>query len=199
MATWIAIGQVAKEFGVTTQTIRNWTKLGKLSSIRTLGGHRRYSKEEIDEKLGRKQEAKQTICYSRVSSSDQKEDLKRQSEELLDYCERSGIEEIELIEEVGSGLNYDKRGLKKLIDRILLGEVERVVLSYRDRLVRFGIEIIERICKVKEVSLVILNKEKEKNFEEELTEDVLSILTVFCAKIYGKRSHERRKKRQEQG
>lgn len=198
MTTWVTIGYAAKLNGVTTQTIRNWTKNGEFEFIRTLGNHRRYSKEELEQKLGINQQKKYTICYSRVSANDEKEDLKRQSTELLEYCEKKQISRIEEISEIGSGLNYQKRGLKRLIDWIMEDKVERIVLSYKDRLVRFGLEVIEQICKKKNISIVVVNDRKRRGFEEELATDVISILTVYCAKIYGKRSHERRKKRQQE-
>lgn len=112
MTTWISIGKVGSYYGVTTQTIRNWTKQGEFEAVRTIGEHRRYKKEETEAKLGIVEEEKYTVCYSRVSANDQREDLKRQSKELQNYCEEEKIEKVEVIEEVGSGMNYKKRGLK---------------------------------------------------------------------------------------
>lgn len=193
MAIWVSIGKLAKKFGVTTQSIRNWTKQGKLAQpIRTMGGHRRYNWEEIEGKKERK-----TIAYARVSSADQKNDLKRQREELEVYCKEKGYSKLEVIEDIGSGINYKKRGIKKVISQLLSGEVERIVISYEDRLVRFGIEILQQICKAFDVTIEVIHEKSKKGFEEELASDVLTILTVFCSKIYGRRSHEKRKKRQE--
>ncbi len=188
--TWISIGRVAKYYGVSTQTIRNWSKLGHFKFIRTLGNHRRFSKEEIEEKLRRKAEEKNTICYSRVSANDQKQDLERQKKELVSYCQKNEITKIQEISEIGSGPNYKKRDLKKLIQQIMENKVERVVVSYRDRLIRFGLEIIEQVCLYKNVSIVVINEKPKAGFEQELATDIISVLTVFCAKIYEKRSHE---------
>lgn len=129
-----------------------------------------------------------------MSSNDQKEDLARQQEELRKYCKEQGYNNIEEIREIGSGLNYKKRGFLKLLRLLLCGKVERLVISYKDRLIRFGMEIIEEICRMEKIAIVVINRKEEMSFEEQLTEDLISILTVFTSKIYGKRSHERRKK-----
>ena len=196
MTTWISIGEVAKLFGVSTQTIRNWSEQGVFSCKRTYGNHRRYSKQEVERKLGiETQQDQVTVCYSRVSANDQKQDLERQQLELRNYCEEQQYSNIVEIKEVGSGLNYKKRGFLKLLRWMLSGNVKRVVVSYHDRLIRFGREIIEEICKARGISLVVVNDKQQLCFEEQLSQDIISILTVFCSKIYGRRSHERRKKR----
>jgi len=167
MAILISIGKVAEKYGVTTQTIRNWTKQGKFKNKRTFGNHRRYLEKEIKKDLGEVEEEKITVTYARVSSNDQKEDLKRQSEELKKYCEKEKIEKIEEIKEIGSGINYKKRGLKKLIRWIIEGKVKRIVLGYKDRLLRFGIEILEQICELKEVEIKVVKKKRvlRKNWQ----------------------------------
>lgn len=196
MGALMAIGEVAKLWGVNPQSIRNWTRQGKLKTQRTLGGHRRYDREQIQKIRGIEEEKeKTTIIYSRVSSAEQKEDLKRQTEELEKYCAKEQITKTETIEDVGSGLNYKKKGLKKLIDKVVGGEIGRVIISYKDRLVRFGLEILSQIFDLCNVQLVVVNEQEKKCYEQELVEDVLAILTVFTSKIYGKRSHARRKVR----
>ena len=186
--SWVAIGRMADEYAVSTQTIRNWGNEGIFQIRRTHGGHRRFLLEE-DGKKGSK-----TIIYSRVSSQDQKEDLKRQTKELKEYCKKSGLKKVEIIEEIGSGMNYRKRGLRKLIEMIEKGEIERVVISFKDRLLRFGNEILYQLCGLKQIEIVELREKKEKSFEEQLVQDVIMIMSVFCAKIYGRRSHEKRRK-----
>lgn len=185
---WKSIGKIAREYGVSTQTIRNWEKEGMFSQvIRTMGGHRRFQMETNEGK-----EEKETIIYTRVSSNEQKEDLKRQTEELKTYYQEKNIEKIEIVEDIGSGINYKKKGLKKLIKKIVEGSVERVIISFRDRLLRFGIEILEQICEMKNVEIITINSREEKSFEYQLAEDVLSILTVYSSRIYGKRSQQKR-------
>ncbi len=189
----VSIGVIAEIFGVTAQTIRNWTEDGMFKITRTQGGHRRYSLDEIGELQGMEEKEKKTIIYARVSSHDQKKDLQRQIEELESYCKTQKIENIETLRDIGSGINYKKRGLKKLLKEIILGRVKRIVVAYSDRLLRFGSELIQQICNLRNIEIVTLYELSEKSFEESLSQDVITILTVFCAKIYGRRSHEKRK------
>ena len=190
MSKYISIGKVAEEMAVSTQTIRNWEKEGYFKDVvRTFGGHRRFNKEEI---YGEDKKGQKTIIYSRVSSHEQKADLKRQTEELKEYCEKLEIENIEVLEDAGSGINYKKRGLKKLINEVVLGRVKTIVINFKDRLLRFGMEMLEQICELNKVNIIIVNDREEKSFEDRLVEDVLAILTVFCSRIYGRRSHQKR-------
>ena len=134
-----------------------------------------------------------TIAYARVSSQDQKEDLKRQAQVLELYCAEHGYR-YELITDLGSGMNYYKKGLTSLINRILGDGVKRLVLTHKDRLLRFGAELIFSICEAKGVEVVIINKgEDQASFEEDLAKDVLEIITVFSARLYGSRSGKNRK------
>jgi predicted site-specific integrase-resolvase len=188
--SWVTIGRIAEEYGVCTQTIRNWEDEGIFQVRRTKGGHRRFLLED-------EENTAKTIIYSRVSSQDQKADLKRQTRELQNYCEKNQFRKIEVIEEIGSGMNYQKRGLRKLITMIEKGEILRVVISFKDRLMRFGSEILYQLCSLKQIEIVELHEEKQKGFEQQLVEDVITIMSVFCAKIYGRRSHRKRKKNQE--
>ena len=189
----VSIGKVADVYGVSTQTIRNWCEEGMFEVLRTKGGHRRFSLEEINEIAGIEKEEQKTIVYSRVSSYDQKEDLKRQTEELKQYCEKQNLE-TEVIEDIGSGINYKKRGLKKLIQKIVAGKVKKIVVSFRDRLLRFGSELLFQLCELLEVEIIILHDREDKSFEQQLVEDVLTIMIVYSSKIYGKRSHKKRQK-----
>ena len=195
MMKLVSIGKVADLFGVSPQTIRNWTLEGMFSEHRSQGGHRRYSLQEIGEIKGiQTDETRKTCIYARVSSYDQKEDLKRQVKELKEYCKRTKEKNVEILVDIGSGINYNKSGLKKLIRRIILGQVDKVIVSYRDRFLRFGTEILEQLCQLKDIELVILHSTAEKSFESRLVEDVLTILRVYSSKIYGRRSHEKRQK-----
>ena len=194
----IPIGQAAKILGVHVQTLRNWEKSGKLKpdSI-SPGGTRRYSLEHILSLSGKtlpvQTDNRYTVAYARVSSPDQKEDLKRQSQVLELYCAEHGYE-YELITDLGSGINYYKKGLTSLINKILNNEVKRLVLTHKDRLLRFGAELIFSICEAKGVEVVIINRGEDKpSFEEDLAKDVLEIITVFSARLYGSRSKKKRK------
>ncbi len=195
----ISIGQAAKMLGVHVQTLRNWEKSGKLKpdSI-SPGGTRRYNSDTIMRISGREliqieKDDRVTIAYARVSSQDQKEDLKRQAQVLELYCAEHGYR-YELITDLGSGMNYYKKGLTSLINRILGDGVKRLVLTHKDRLLRFGAELIFSICEAKGVEVVIINKGEDKaSFEEDLAKDVLELITVFSARLYGSRSGKNRK------
>lgn len=189
----MTIEQAAEQLGVATSTLRRWEREGKIKPKRTPGGHRRYSMNDLYPHLKRERQTdKITIAYARVSSRDQKKDLERQRELLELYCASNGWK-YEVIEDLGSGLNYQKKGLRKLLSRILAGEVGRLVLTHKDRLLRFGAELVFAICEDKQVEVVIINQGDEPNFEEELAKDVQEIITVFSAKLYGARSHKNRR------
>ena len=184
----VGIGKASKTLGVSIETIRRWDRAGKISSERTPNGHRRYALSSIS-KISKNhiKSIRKTIAYARVSSHDQKTDLERQKQILELYCASHGWQ-FEIISDLGSGMNYHKKGLKKLLDEILFGKIERLVITHKDRLLRFGAELIFSICEKKEVEVIVINKGDDTTFEEDLAKDVLEIITVFSARLYGSRS-----------
>ena len=190
----VSIGQAAKELGVSKVTLRRWEAAGKIEVERTPNGHRRYDLSKLHSVKPRPTETERaTVCYARVSSHDQKEDLARQAALLESYCAANGWS-YEIIQDLGSGMNYNKRGLQQLIKRLCQGEVARLVLTHKDRLLRFGADLIFSLCEIFNTEVVILNlSEQPLSFEEELAQDVLEIITVFSARLYGSRSHKNRK------
>ena len=176
--------------GVNAKTLRRWEDSGAIKPAkRTPKGTRLYSLQEL---LGVNDLTYPTIAYARVSSSDQKEDLERQHAVLESFCNKNGWQ-TEIIRDLGSGMNYNKKGLLRLLDLMVDGQMSRLVLTHKDRLLRFGAEILFRICEIKGIEVVIINKGEQPSFEEELTCDVMEIMTVFCAKLYGRRSEKSRK------
>lgn len=133
-----------------------------------------------------------TLAYARVSSADQKKDLERQKTVLEMYCAAQGWN-FELISDLGSGMNYRKKGLQSLLQKLLNGKIEHLVITHEDRLLRFGAELIFSVCEMKGVEVVIVNKGEEASFEEDLAKDVLEIITVFSARLYGSRSKKNQK------
>ena len=130
---------------------------------------------------------------ARVSSHDQKEDLERQCGVLESYCAKCGWQ-FELIKDLGSGMNYNKKGLKQLLEMLFDGKINRLVITHKDRLLRFGAELIFNICEIKNVEVVIINQgDTPKSYEEELAADIIEIITVFSARLYGSRSHKNKK------
>ena len=189
----LSIKEASEFLGISIDTLRRWERVGKITSMRTQGGHRRYDKKELIKfKMGDNSENRITIAYCRVSSSDQKEDLQRQIENVSQYCIANGYQ-FRVISDLGSGLNYKKKGLQELIELICSNSIERIVVNYKDRLIRFGFELIEQLCSIYNVKIEIINLTEDKSYEEELVEDVLSVITVFSAKLYGARSHKSKK------
>ena len=197
MGKLVNISEAARILGVTTTTLRNWDKKGLLKPDElTKGKARRYrieSLRNINRNIIFTKDDLKTIAYARVSSHDQKEDLHRQVQLLELYCAKHGYK-YEVIQDIGSGTNYYKKGLTKLIDLILDNQVQRLILTHKDRLLRFGAELVFSICEAKNVEVIIINQGDETpSFEEELAKDVLEIITVFSARLYGSRSKKNKK------
>ena len=180
--------KVTEILGVTAQTLRNWDKEGKLKpSYVKSNGYRYYSEDSI---LSYTQERKtkknlNVIGYVRVSSTKQSDDLERQVNNLKTYLD-SKYSEYEVITDIGSGINYTKPGLKKIIEKINRKEVDLIVVLYKDRLLRFGFELVEYFAELNNVKIEVLDK-IDKNQDQELVEDLVQIITVFSCKIQGKR------------
>ncbi len=192
----VSIGELAEMLGVCTKTLRRWHADGKLiPDFITFGGHRRYYLKSIVGLLGLPESspdpARINICYSRVSSAEQKDDLQRQTEKLQDYTKQNGIV-AESIKDVGSGINYRKQGLRRLIHLIISSKVNTIYITHRDRLLRFGFELVESIASMYGTNIVIIQDSlaTQESFEQRLVADVIEIITVFSAKLYGKRSHK---------
>jgi len=194
MERLISIGEAAQALGVSITTLRRWETTGKLSAIHTVGGHRRYDLAKLKPELfhAAAQASRSTIAYARVSSHDQKDDLERQKQVLELFCARQGWT-FELVSDLGSGMNYQKKGLRRLLGAIIDDKVGRLVITHKDRLLRFGAELVFAICEAKSVEVVILNQGEDSTFEEDLAKDVLEIITVFSARLYGSRSRKNQK------
>ena len=154
---FVKIGEAAKILGVHTQTLRRWEDDGVIAPAkRTPKGTRLYSLQEL---LGVNDLSYPTIAYARVSSSDQKEDLERQHAVLEAFCNNNGWQ-TEIIRDLGSGMNYNKKGLLRLLELMVRGQMSRLVITHKDRLLRFGAEIVFRICELKGIEVVIINKQR---------------------------------------
>ena len=179
---------VTQILGVTAQTLRNWDKEGKLKpSYVKSNGYRYYSEESI---LSYTQERKtkknlNVVGYARVSSKKQTDDLERQVNNLKEYLSNK-YDNFDIITDIGSGINYNKPGLLKLIEKINRKEVDLIVVLYKDRLLRFGFELVEHFANLNNVKIEVLDK-LDKTQDEELVEDLVQIITLFSCKIQGKR------------
>jgi excisionase family DNA binding protein len=186
----LTIGQMARQLGVSVVTLRRWDRTGRLpSTSRTIGNHRRYTEPAPTVATARK-----TIVYARVSSHDQKPDLERQKQRLLAHAEGQGWTDIEPITDLGSGMNCRKTGLLRLLGMVMRGEAERVVVENKDRLLRFGVELVAWLCARQACDLVVVEQGASRSPEETLARDVLEVITVFSSRLYGARSAGRRHK-----
>ena len=194
MKRLVSIGEAALALGVSITTLRRWEASGRLVAEHTAGGHRRYDLAKLKPELfrARADAQRRTIAYARVSSHDQKDDLERQKQVLGLYCARQGWT-FEVIADLGSGMNYHKKGLKKLLAALIDGQIGRLVITHKDRLLRFGAELVFAVCETQQVEIVILNQGEDTTCEEDLAKDVLEIITVLSARLYGSRSRKNQK------
>jgi putative resolvase len=190
---YYSIGEFSTLIGKTPQTLRAWHKKGSfIPQHVTDGGTRYYSHEQLNHFLGIKGiETKTVIGYFRVSSNKQKDDLESQIENVKTYMIAKGYQFV-VITDIGSGINYNKKGLNQLIDMITNLEVEKIVILYKDRLLRFGFEIIENLCNKYGTTIEIIDN-TEKTEEQELVEDLIQIVTVFSCRVQGKRANKAKK------
>lgn len=188
----ITISEAAERLSISPTTLRRWEASGKLIPERTQGNQRRYRLSQIEPATHLRKQDRKTLAYARVSSHDQKDDLEWQKRVLELYCAQQDWT-FELISDLGSGVNYYKKGLKRLLNEILAGNVGRLVITHKDRLLRLGAELVFSICEAKQVEVVIVNKGEDTTFEEDLATDVLEIITVFSARLYGSRSRKNKK------
>lgn len=194
----VSIGKASVLLGISISTMRLWEKTGKIKpTCRTKGSHRRYLVQDLHEAIGILPESDERIvvAYSRVSSSDQKADLERQKDTLSAWQQKNSPDSFELISDLGSGLNFKKRGLKKLLSMILNGRVCKLVLCHQDRLLRFGNELIYLLCDHFGIEVELIEEREPENEEIKLAKDVITIITVFTSKLYGRRGQEKRRAR----
>ena len=189
MKKLLAIGEAAQAFGVSITTLRRWEVEGLLVPERTAGNQRRYDMAKLRPELfyAAPPEGLKTIAYARVSGTDQKDELDSQKRMLESYCAKQGWT-YEVVTDLGSGMNYKKKGLHRLLNQIVEGHVGRLVIANKDRLLRLGAELVFAVCEAKGVEVLIINQDVNSSFEDDLAMDVLEIATVFSARLYGGRS-----------
>ena len=197
MSKYVKPSFIQKNYQISSQTIRRWAYEGKVKSIKMPeSGNRLIDYEDFLRVVGAEihkddtPKAKRNICYARVSSQHQKEDLERQVKLLSDQFPHH-----EIIKDIGSGLNYNRKGLQTLLELVFSKDVGQVVVTHNDRLSRFSFDLLSWIFKKFDVSLLVLNKTTDSNPDIELSQDVLSVITYFTAKNNGMRSAKNRKDR----
>jgi putative resolvase len=193
--------QACKILGVHMQTLYNWEKAGKIETVRNSERGKRYynvekylnenkqidkDEDKMSSKDNKLKDGKVNICYVRVSTIGQKDDLERQKKYMTKKYKK-----YEMIEDIGSGINFNRRGLRKIIDLAIEGKINKLVVAHKDRLTRFGFELIEHLIKKYSNGDIILDDENDSKKEpkEELVDDVLQILNVYTAKMNGLRKY----------
>lgn len=195
MDKFYKIGEAAEMLGVTTTTLRDWEKKGEfIPDRKSDSGTRYYSESQIKSLFkhsSKTNEVREIIGYCRVSSTGQKDDLERQIEYVRSYMIAKGYS-FRIISDIGSGINYNKRGLTELISLVESDRVEKIVTLYKDRLMRFAFDLFNNICQIHNTDIEIIDN-TEKSYEEELVEDMIQIVTVFSCKLQGKRRGKTKK------
>ncbi len=180
------VSQMAEKLNVSVITLQRWDREGRLKAFRTPTNRRYYTQEQLDSLLGENcQDKKLVIGYARVSSNNQKDDLKNQKDFILskEKCDK-------LYSDIGSGLNYKRKNFNKILDLVAENKVDKIIITYKDRFIRFGFEWFENYCEKYGTKIVILNEE-EKSYQQELVEDLISIIHVFSCRIYGLRKYKK--------
>ena len=193
MKQYYSINEFSKILGVSAQTLRNWDNKGKLKPHHTsTNGYRYYSHDQLSQIMNLNPIVdRKIIGYCRVSSPKQKDDLKRQVENMELYLLSKG-KPFEIITDIGSGINYKKKGLKELLKLITQNKVEKVVVLYKDRLLRFGFELVEYIASLYNCKIEIVDTSK-KSEQQELVEDLVQIITVLSFQLQGKGANKAKK------
>ena len=199
----LSISKAADLLGVHISTLRRWETEGKIKVIKTYGNHRRYRLIDIQKFCG-EQEERQTssddirvASYCRVSSHEQKQngDLERQIGRVLTYCAKKNYHVVKAFEEVGSGMCDTRSKLQQLFKLVSEKKIDKVIVEHKDRLTRFNFEFLNQFFASHDVEIEWIDDILTKSFENELVEDMLSLISSFSSKIYGKRGAELRKQR----
>lgn len=200
----MGLHQACEMLGVTDVTIRTWDKQGKLKAVKTPGGHRRWRLSDIKAFQGivsvEKPDVEELIAiYGRVSSHDQKQkgDLDRQIGRLATYCNKKKYKVVHTLQDVGSGMSDSRPRLNQLFKLVESHAITKVVVEHKDCLTRFNFGVYERFFNSHGVVIENTEDKREKSYEQELVDDMISLMSSFSAKIYGKRSAENRRKKKE--
>ena len=185
------VAEFARLLGVAVITLQRWDREGRLKALRTPSNRRLYTDEHLRQARGLSPKAQRlTIAYARVSSQAQKPDLENQVRVLEDFCAANGWAVDQWVKEVGGGLNFKRPKFLDLIDLVTLGRAGRVVVAHKDRLARFGYDLLEHLCKVGGCDLVVMNQESLSP-EQEMVQDMLAIVHCFSARLYGLRNYRK--------
>jgi predicted site-specific integrase-resolvase len=185
-----SVAQFAKQVGVSVKTLQRWDREGRLKAKRTLSGRRYYNEADLATALNlpKLPAARRTIAYCRVSSPAQRPDLQNQRAALSSYAVSQQFVVDDWMMEIGGGLNFERKRFLALVDAIVAGEVERVLIAHQDRLARFGFALIKHLCETHHTEVVVMNTQTLSP-EQELVQDLMSILHCFSSRLSGLRKY----------
>ena len=182
--------EMAERLGVTVRTLQIWDIKGILKAYRTPTNRRYYTEEQYLEYTGQPLQNKRlNVAYARVSNNSQKDDLKNQISFIRQYVNAKGVILDDVITDIGSGLNYNRKNWNKLLEKVMQNEIDTIYITYKDRFVRFGYEWFERLCKMHDTKIVVLNN-VETSPTQEMINDMVSIVQVFSGRLSGLRKYQ---------
>jgi putative resolvase len=188
------VREAANRLNRCVKTLQRWDRTGVLPAKRTPTGRRYYEPRQLDEWLAEKQHLRTperaVIAYCRVSSKAQRPDLKNQRDVVTQFCVARGIANVDYVEEIGGGLNFKRTKFTALMDRVCAGEVAALVVAHKDRLARFGFDLLRHLCDAHDCQLFIINDEKLSP-EREMVEDLMTIVHCFSGRLYGLRNYKK--------
>jgi len=185
------INEFAKRIGRATSTVRRWEREGRLTARRLPSGQRYFDGSDVRAMLGGAPEMRLTVVYCRVSSAGQRDDLASPVKAMEQYCRAGAIAVDEWIQEAGGGMNFRRKRFPAMIERIQRGEIERVLIAHKDRLVRFGFDLPDHLSREHGCEIVVLNQESLSP-EQEMVEDLLAMVHTFSCRLYGMRKYRKR-------
>ena len=184
------INEFAKRIGRSASTVRRWEQEGRIVAKRHPSGQRYFDESDVRQVLQMPTGARAVVVYCRVSSAGQKDDLESQVKAMEAYCLSAGIAVDEWIQEIGGGMNFKRKRFLALVDRINHGEVQRLVIAHKDRLIRFGFDLFAPIAQQNGCDIVVVNQEAMSP-QQEMVEDLLAIVPTFSCRLYGMRKYQK--------
>ncbi len=189
MANNYRIHEFAKRIGRSTATIRRWEREGKLVAKRLPSGHRYFDESDVRAMMGAAPEKRETVVYCRVSSAGQKDDLASQVAAMEMYCRAAAIPVDQWVQEVGGGMNFKRKHFLSIVDRIQRGEIAKLLVAHKDRLMRFGFDLFHHIAAENGCEVVVVNQESLSP-QQEMVEDLMAIVHTFSCRLYGMRKYK---------
>ncbi|CCQ58850.1 Transposase, IS607 family [Crocosphaera watsonii WH 0003] len=179
--------------GVSVKTLHRWDSSGKLKPLRTVGGHRYYTDEHINQIKGIIKNPRINVIYCRVSSNAQKPELSNQAEAMKQFCTANGITIDKVIKEIGGGLNFKRKKFLTLLSQVMTGQVESIYVAHKDRLCRFAFDLVEQIATINGTKIIVANNDSLSP-QQELVEDMMAIIHCFSCRLYGTRNYKKKLK-----